>query len=109
MDFLFTKLMLHARAAGYRRFGLGMAPMSGMASHELAPRWHRFGRLLFDHGETFYNFRGLRSFKDKFDPVWEPRYLAAGGGITPLLTLGDVAALISGGLRGVNCQMKGAR
>ena len=72
-----------------------------MASHELAPRWHRFGRLLFDHGETFYNFRGLRSFKDKFDPVWEARYLVAGGGLAPLLTLADVAALISGGLRGI--------
>lgn len=101
MDFLFTKLMLYAQAEGYKRFGLGMAPMSGMASHELAPRWHRFGRLLFDHGETFYNFRGLRSFKDKFDPVWEARYLVAGGGLTPLLTLADVAALISGGLRGI--------
>ena len=101
MDFLFIRLMLHFQAAGYRRFGLGMAPMSGMASHELAPRWHRFGRLLFDHGETFYNFRGLRSFKDKFDPVWEPRYLVAGGGLAPLLTLADVAALISGGLRGI--------
>jgi phosphatidylglycerol lysyltransferase len=101
MDFMFTKLMLHYQAEGYERFGLGMAPMSGMASHELAPRWHRFGRLLFDHGETFYNFRGLRSFKDKFDPVWEPRYLVAGGGITPLLTMADVAALISGGLRGI--------
>ncbi|MBL8272122.1 MAG: bifunctional lysylphosphatidylglycerol flippase/synthetase MprF [Steroidobacter sp.] len=101
MDFLFTKLMLHFQAEGYQRFGLGMAPMSGMASHELAPRWHRFGRLLFDHGETFYNFRGLRGFKDKFDPVWEPRYLVAGGGLTPLLTLADVAALIGGGLRGI--------
>ena len=101
MDFLFTKLMLHFQAEGFQRFGLGMAPMSGMASHELAPRWHRFGRLLFDHGETFYNFRGLRGFKDKFDPVWEPRYLVAGGGLTPLLTLADVAALISGGLRGI--------
>lgn len=101
MDFLFTKLMLYSQAEGYKRFGLGMAPMSGMASHELAPRWHRFGRLLFDHGETFYNFRGLRSFKDKFDPTWEPRYLVAGGGLTPLLTLADVAALISGGLRGI--------
>jgi phosphatidylglycerol lysyltransferase len=101
MDFLFTQLMLTSQAEGYERFGLGMAPMSGMASHELAPRWHRFGRLLFDHGETFYNFRGLRSFKDKFDPIWEPRYLVAGGGITPLLTLADVAALISGGLRGI--------
>lgn len=101
MDFLFIKLLLHFQAEGYQRFGLGMAPMSGMASHELAPRWHRFGRLLFDHGETFYNFRGLRGFKDKFDPVWEPRYLVAGGGLTPLLTLADVAALISGGLRGM--------
>ena len=101
MDFLFTKLMLHFQAEGYQRFGLGMAPMSGMASHELAPRWHRFGRLLFDHGETFYNFRGLRGFKDKFDPVWEARYLVAGGGLAPLLTLADVAALISGGLRGM--------
>lgn len=101
MDFMFTKLMLHFQAEGYERFGLGMAPMSGMASHELAPRWHRFGRLLFDHGETFYNFRGLRGFKDKFDPVWEPRYLVAGGGFAPLLTLADVAALISGGLRGM--------
>lgn len=101
MDFLFTKLLLYFQAEGYQRFGLGMAPMSGMASHELAPRWHRFGRLLFDHGESFYNFRGLRGFKDKFDPMWEPRYLVAGGGLAPLLTLADVAALISGGLRGM--------
>lgn len=101
MDFLFTKLMLYFQGEGYQRFGLGMAPMSGMASHELAPRWHRFGRMLFDYGESFYNFRGLRGFKDKFDPVWEPRYLVAGGGLTPLLTLADVATLIGGGLRGI--------
>ena len=101
MDFLFTKLLLHCQQEGYGRFGLGMAPMSGMAAHELAPRWHRFGRLLFDHGEAFYNFRGLRSFKDKFDPQWEPRYLASPGGIAPLFVLADVAALIGGGLRGV--------
>jgi phosphatidylglycerol lysyltransferase len=101
MDFLFLKLLLHFQAQGFLRFGLGMAPMSGMAKHELAPRWHRFGRLLFDYGESFYNFRGLRSFKEKFDPQWEARYLAAPGGSGVLLTLADIAALISGGLRGV--------
>jgi phosphatidylglycerol lysyltransferase len=99
MDFMFVKLLLHFQALGYERFGLGMAPMSGMASHELASRWHRFGRLLFDRGERFYNFRGLRSFKEKFDPVWEPRYLAAPSGVAPLLALTDIAALISGGRR----------
>ncbi|WDS37544.1 bifunctional lysylphosphatidylglycerol flippase/synthetase MprF [Pseudoxanthomonas sp.] len=101
MDFLFSKLMLHFAQDGYARFGLGMAPLSGMAGHALAPRWHRIGRLLFSHGEHFYNFRGLRAFKEKFDPQWEARYLAAPGGMTPLLVLGDVAALISGGYKGV--------
>jgi len=101
MDFLFTQLMLHFKAQGVQRFALGMAPMAGMVTHELAPRWHRFGRWLFDSGESFYNFRGLRSFKDKFLPVWEPRYLAAPPGMATLLSVADVTALIAGGLRGV--------
>ena len=101
MDYLFAKLLLHFQALGYRRFGLGMAPLSGMAEHPLAPRWHRLGRLLFSHGEHFYNFQGLRAFKEKFGPEWEARYLAAPGGMTPLFVLADVAALISGGVRGL--------
>lgn len=101
MDYLFAKLMLHFQAEGYQRFGLGMAPLSGMAEHALATNWHRLGRLLFTHGEHFYNFKGLRAFKEKFDPVWEPRYLASPGGIAPLIVLTDIAALISGGLKGV--------
>jgi phosphatidylglycerol lysyltransferase len=101
MDFLFIQLMLHYQSQGFQRFGLGMAPMSGMISHQLAPRWQRFGRLLFDHGERFYNFRGLRGFKEKFDPVWEPRYLAAPRGFAALRTLADITSLIGGGLRGV--------
>ncbi|HKR33556.1 MAG TPA: bifunctional lysylphosphatidylglycerol flippase/synthetase MprF [Steroidobacteraceae bacterium] len=101
MDFLFTQLMLHFKEQGVQRFALGMAPMAGMEKHELAPRWHRFGRWLFDSGESFYNFRGLRSFKDKFHPVWEPRYLAAPQGVATLLSLADVTALIAGGVRGV--------
>jgi phosphatidylglycerol lysyltransferase len=101
MDFLFAKLLLHFQSQSFKRFGLGMAPLSGMAGHPLAPRWHRMGRLLFAHGENFYNFQGLRAFKEKFAPQWEARYLAAPGGMTPLFVLADTAALISGGLRGV--------
>ena len=101
MDFMFIRMMLHFQQQGVRRFNLGMAPLAGMARHELAPAWQQFGRLLFEHGERFYNFKGLRSFKAKFDPVWEPRYLAAPGGLAPLIALADIAALISGGLRGV--------
>ena len=55
---------------------------------------------MFTHGEHFYNFQGLRAFKEKFDPIWEPRYLASPGGSAPLFVLGDIAALIAGGLKG---------
>lgn len=101
MDYLFVKLMLHFQAEGYAQFGLGMAPFSGLVRHRLAPRWHRLGSLIFGLGEHFYNFQGLRSFKEKFNPVWEPRYLCAPGGLSPLFVLADVAALTSGGLKGV--------
>jgi phosphatidylglycerol lysyltransferase len=101
MDFLFVKILLHFQSQGYQRFGLGMAPMSGMVTHALAPAWHRVARFAFERGERFYNFRGLRSFKQKFDPVWEPRYLAVRGGLAPMFAMTDIAALISGGLRGV--------
>lgn len=101
MDFLFARLLTHLQAQGYAQLGLGMSPLSGMAAHRRASRWHRFGHLLFAHGGNFYNFQGLRAFKEKFAPDWEPRYLVASGGIGPLLALADTAALVGGGFKGV--------
>jgi phosphatidylglycerol lysyltransferase len=101
MDYLFTQLMLWGRDQGYRTFGLGMAPLAGLERHRLAPLWNQLGALLFRHGEHFYNFQGLRAFKDKFDPVWEPRYLASPGGLAGALALGHVAALVNGGVSGL--------
>ena len=43
----------------------------------------------------FYNFQGVRTFKNKFDPYWEPRYLAVSGALGPLFALADAAALIN--------------
>jgi len=100
MDVLLVRLLQYFQSQGYRRFDLGMAPLSGIAEHAFAPHWYRLAHLLFEHGESFYNFRGVRSFKDKFSPIWEPRYLATTG-ITPLAALTNVAALVGGGLKGV--------
>ncbi|MCB1771930.1 MAG: DUF2156 domain-containing protein, partial [Candidatus Competibacteraceae bacterium] len=79
---------------------LGMAPLSGLQNRSLAPLWNRFGALVFGHGETFYNFRGLRQYKEKFDPQWEARYLAIPGGMVVLpRVLADLTTLIGGGFK----------
>lgn len=102
MDFLFIELMLNLQSEGYTWFSLGMAPLSGLVDRNAAPLWDRFGMLVYKRGKRFYNFEGLRRFKEKFDPVWEPRYLAtARRGISPYLALADIGALTSGGFSGM--------
>ena len=99
MDALFIHVMLWAKQQGYRWFALGMAPLSGFERSPVAPLWNRLASFLYKHGEAVYNFQGLRAFKDKFNPVWEPRYLAYPGGLRLPLVLADVSALIAGGYR----------
>jgi phosphatidylglycerol lysyltransferase len=99
MEYLFVHLIQHFREQGYRTFSLGTLPLSGFSAHRLAPSWHRLARVIGSLGRRYYNFQGLRTFKAKFDPTWEPRYLAASGWFGPYLALIDIAALIGGGVR----------
>jgi phosphatidylglycerol lysyltransferase len=98
IDFLLIECMLWGKAQHYQWFGLGMAPLSGLEEHALAPAWHKLGRMVQRYGETFYPFEGLRKYKEKFLPVWRPRYLAAPGGLGMAAALLDVTSLISGGV-----------
>jgi len=100
MDYLFIELMLWGRQKGYEWFDLGMAPLSGLADRSLAPLWNRLGGFLWRHGGHFYNFDGLRQYKDKFDPVWEPRYLASPGGLALPMILAHLVQIVSGGIKG---------
>ena len=97
MDFLFAELLLHAQAESYRWFNLGAAPLAGLTDHPLATRWNRIGTMIYRRGEDFYHFEGLRSYKEKFNPVWTPHYLACPGGLAAPRVLFDVTALIAGG------------
>ncbi len=99
MDFLFVELMLWGKARGYKWFNLGMAPLAGLEDRRLAPAWHKFGRLVYRWGEDFYNFEGLKRYKEKFLPEWRPRYLAAPGGLALPRILLDVTSLIASGSR----------
>lgn len=99
MDFLFVRLMQEAQAMGYARFSLGMAPLAGVGDTPWASTAEQLARLAFEHGNRFYNYKGLRAFKDKWNPAWQSMYLA----YPPEARLSsiqlDLAALIAGGYR----------
>ncbi|WP_448538177.1 bifunctional lysylphosphatidylglycerol flippase/synthetase MprF [Sphingobium yanoikuyae] len=96
MDFLFIHLMLWGKAQGYRWFNLGLAPLSGLEARRLAPLWSKLGALLYQHGNALYGFEGLRAYKDKFGPEWEPRFVAGPQGLSFGRALLDLQALIAG-------------
>ncbi|WP_158583446.1 bifunctional lysylphosphatidylglycerol flippase/synthetase MprF [Salinisphaera sp. Q1T1-3] len=99
MDFLFVRLMQEAQAAGYRWFSLGMAPLAGVGDTPWARPAEQLARLAYEHGNRFYNYKGLRAFKNKWHPVWHSMYLAYPPD-TRLSSLQlDIAALIAGGYR----------
>jgi phosphatidylglycerol lysyltransferase len=101
MVLLFVRVMEHMKAAGFRTLNLGMAPLAGLSTHNKAPLWNHVGDRIYQNGERFYNFRGVRLFKDKFDPEWQPRYLVVSGRGMPVISMLDITMLIGGGLKGI--------
>jgi phosphatidylglycerol lysyltransferase len=101
MDFLFVELIDWGRRQGYQAFEFGMAPLAGLEDRPLAPIMSRVGRLLFERGEDIYNFQGVRRYKDKYDPLWAPRYVAAARKWAIPILMADVGLLSSGGMAGL--------
>ena len=101
MDYLFVEALQWGNAQGFHWFSFGVAPLSGMRENALAPLWNRVGAFLYRHGEDLYNFQGLRKYKEKYQPVWQPRFMASPGGMALPRVAADVAALISGGVKGL--------
>lgn len=101
MDYLFVELLQWGKDEGYQAFEFGMAPLAGLEDRPLAPIMSRVGRLLYERGEEIYNFQGVRRYKDKYDPVWQPRYIAAPHKWTIPFLLADIGLLSSGGVTGL--------
>lgn len=97
MDEMFCRIMSWGKARGFKWFSLGLAPLAQPEQHDaLAPLWHRLGNLVYPFGESFQSFEELRDYVAKFEPVWEPRYLASEGGLDLPATLIATTRLISG-------------
>jgi phosphatidylglycerol lysyltransferase len=74
MDYLFVKHFVNLKQRGYRRFNLGMAPMSGLQDEEEASVEEKALHFFFQRLDFLFSYRGLKQYKAKFASLWEPRY-----------------------------------
>lgn len=97
MDFLFVSLFFHAKEQGYAWFNLGMAPLASVGVTRGAHARERLASVLFQHGEHWYNFQGLRHYKQKFEPDWQPRYMGYQSAWEFPVATAYVSSLVAGG------------
>lgn len=76
MDYLMLNLFITFKEKGYKYFSLGEAPLSNVGFNMHSHLQEKLARLVYNSGNIFYSFDGLRRYKSKFSPVWQPRYLA---------------------------------
>jgi len=95
MDFLFIRLLEWTRDQGYSVFNLGMAPLASVGEARAAMREEKLANRLYEYGGHWYGFKGLRKYKEKFRPTWEPRYLAYPARVTLPVLLIELILLIA--------------
>ena len=74
MEYLFVKNILYFKEQGFKRFNMGMAPMSGFQDREEATMEERAIHYFFQRLNFMFSYTGLKQFKAKFATIWEPRY-----------------------------------
>jgi len=75
MDALLVGVILELQRLGLQRLNLGLCALRGMGSSACSPPEERALARLASFLERTTAFRGLEAFKQKFQPVWEPRHL----------------------------------
>ncbi len=78
MHFLLMELIRHLGEKDTKTFNLGLAPLSQleMAPSSVTKSILSMARKL---GNRYYSFMGLEQFKNKFEPEWQPKYIAYEG------------------------------
>ncbi|WP_180954897.1 phosphatidylglycerol lysyltransferase domain-containing protein [Bacillus sp. V3-13] len=75
MDFLFISIFNWCKEQGYEWCSLGMSPLANLRESEKFNLVESIGQFIYKRGNYFYNFKGLYEYKNKFEPIWESRYL----------------------------------
>jgi phosphatidylglycerol lysyltransferase len=73
MDFVLVKMFEYFKTQGIRYVNLGLVPMSGIEKgKDIAESAIKF---MYEQLPQFAHFKGLRDYKEKFNPSWHNKYL----------------------------------
>jgi len=73
MDFILVELFKYLRSQQITYVNLGFAPMSGLDDPHTFPE--KSMKFAYEKIRSFSHYKGLREYKEKFDPVWHNKYL----------------------------------
>lgn len=79
MDTLVVACLMDCRERGICEISLGNAPLANLEQREMDSLEERAVRLLYERFDSYYGYRSLFEFKNKFHPQWNGRYLAYRG------------------------------
>lgn len=74
MDDMFLHLFENRYKEGYKTFYLGLAPLAGVGEEPGSSHKERALHFLYDHLHMIFSYKGMRFYKEKFEPEWEDRY-----------------------------------
>jgi len=73
MDFILVELFGYLKTKGFSFVNLGFAPMSGLNNpYTFQEKSMKFA---YEKIQAFAHYKGLREYKQKFDPEWHNKYL----------------------------------
>ena len=92
MEYLIGMSLLALQERGYRQASLATAPLADLDRDGAASPLQRLLDLVYRRFDAFYNFQSLFEFKARFQPRWEPVFLAYRGEEALLRASGAIAA-----------------
>ena len=97
---LLLECMRYGQFKGFEWFNLGVAPLLEMEDSPLSPFKDKLASLFSPYAEGDRLAR-IRNEKEKFNPEWRPKYLAAPGNLPLGVVLSNIESLLSRGMKTV--------
>ncbi len=92
-DYLMLETLLWSREKGYQWFNLGTAPLLDAEESPLAPFKDQLKEILSPYGHAA-GLLDIRKDKERFNPEWSPKYLAASGNLPLAMAFNNIRSLV---------------